>query len=136
MLSSVSSATLAAAGIRLQPPTGSAVVSQEAAQQIAVLSIPGSAIREAVLADFSDTHHVPAINTLAWAVSLTVPFGAPSAGPPPGHRPMKFSYRVVFIDAKTGAFIEAAGGGRLQASQSLGSEEHGLLTWAFLTRSG
>jgi hypothetical protein len=77
--------------------------------------MPGSTVRETVLADFSDTHRVPAISTLAWAVSLTPPpgFRVPSAGPPPGHPGMKPSYLVVFIDAKTGAFIQAAAGGQL-----------------------
>ena len=36
-------------------------------------SMPGRAVREAVLADFTDSHAVPAIDTLAWVVALTVP---------------------------------------------------------------
>ena len=116
MLSSVSSAALADAGIRLQPPTSSAVMSQEAAERAAVRAMPGRTVRETMLADFSDTHTVPAISTLAWAVSLTVPPGSrpPSAGPPPGHPGMAPSYLVVFIDARTGAFIMATSQGRLQ----------------------
>ena len=113
MLSSVSAAALAQAGIQLQPPTSSAAVSQEAAEQAALRSMPGRVVREAVLADFRDTHAVPAIDTLAWAVSLTVASHAVSGGPFPG-RLMKPLYMVVFIDAMTGAFIRAAGGGRLQ----------------------
>jgi len=34
--------------------------------------MPGRMVREAVLADFSNAHAVPVINTLAWAVALTV----------------------------------------------------------------
>ena len=66
-----------------------------------------------MLADFSDTNHVPPIHALAWAVSLTIPpgFRAPSAGPPPGDPALKApSYLVVFIDASTGAFIEGTAG--------------------------
>lgn len=118
MLSSVSSAALARKGIRLQPPTSSAVASQEAAERAAVRAMPGSTVRETVLADFSDTHVVPAINTLAWAASLTAPPGwMASAGPPPGH-PVEVSHLVVFIDARTGVFIMATSGGRLQPRQS------------------
>lgn len=124
VLSSVSSAALADAGIRLQPPASSAVVSQEAAERAAVRAMPGRTVRETVLADFSDTHAVPAISTLAWAVSLTVPPGSrpSSAGPPPGHRGMEPSYLVVFIDARTGAFIMATSHGRLQPRPNRGSE--------------
>ena len=118
MLSSVSAAALAQQGIRLQPPTGSAVVSQEAAKQAAVRSMPGREVREAVLADFTNTHAVPPVSTLAWAVSLTVPSRAVSGGPFPGHPPMKPLYMVGFIDARTGTFIMAAGGGQLQPHQS------------------
>jgi hypothetical protein len=115
MLSSVSATALAKAGIQLQAPTSAAVVSQAAAERTAVLANPGSAVSETILADFSNTHSVPAINALAWAVSLTFPSGrrAASAGPHPGHRPMEPSYLVVFIDATTGAFIMATSGGRL-----------------------
>ena len=116
MLSSVCSTSLADMGIRLQPPTSSAVVSREAAEQAALRSMPGRAIREAVLANFSHTHTVPEINILAWAVALTVPLQA-RAGPRPGH-PVKPSFMVVFIDAVTGAFILAAGGGQLQPEES------------------
>jgi hypothetical protein len=125
MLSSVSSAALAHAGIRLQPPTSSAVVSQEAAERAAVRAMPGRTVRETVLADFSDIHAVPAINTLAWAVSLTVPPGSrpPSAGPFPGHRGMEPSYLVVFIDARTGVFIMATSRGRLQPRPNRSSEQ-------------
>jgi len=122
MLSSVSSAALAHTGIRLEPPTSSAVVSQEEAEQAAVRSRPEMIVCETVLADFSDTHAVPAIDTLAWAVSMTVPSGFPmaSAGPFPGHPGMRaeLSYLVVVIDARTGAFIMATGGGQFQPRQS------------------
>ncbi len=118
MLSSVSAAALAQAGIRLQPPTSPAVVSQEAAGQAAVRSMPGREVRESVLADFTNIHAVPPISTLAWAVSLTVPSRAVSGGPFRGHTPMKPLYMVVFIDARTGTFIMAAGGGQLQPHQS------------------
>jgi hypothetical protein len=126
MLSSASSAALAGAGIRLQPPTSFAVVSQEAAERAAVRAMPGRTVRETVLADFSDTHTVPAINTLAWAVSLTVP--PPGSRPPSadqrlGHRGMEPSYLVVFIDARTGAFIMATSQGRLQPRPNRGSEQ-------------
>jgi hypothetical protein len=116
---------MAHAGIRLLPPTSSAVVSQEAAEQAAVRAMRGRTVREAVLADFSDTHAVPAIDTLAWAVSLTVPPSSrpPSAGPPPGHRGMEPSYLVVFIDARTGAFIMATSQGRFQPRPYRSSEE-------------
>ena len=131
MLGSVSSAALAIAGIRLQPPTSSAVVSQEAAERAAVRAMPGTTVRETVLADLSDTHTVPAIDTLAWAVSLTVPPGSrpPSAGPPPRHPGMKPSYPVVFylvvfIDARTGAFIMATSQGRFQAPP--GPQQRGM----------
>lgn len=124
MLSSVSSAALAHAGIRLQPPASSAVVSQEAAERAAVRAMPGRTVRETVLADFSDIHAVPAINTLAWAVSLTVPPGSrPWAGPFPGSPGMEPSYLVVFIDARTGAFIMATSRGRLQPRPDRSSEE-------------
>ena len=125
MLSSVSSAALADAGIRLRPPMSSAVVGQEAAERAAVRAMPGRTVCETVLADFSDTHAVPAISTLAWAVSLTVPRGSrpPSAGPPPGHRGMEPSYLVVFIDARTGAFIMATSHGRFQPRPNGSSEE-------------
>jgi hypothetical protein len=125
MLSSVSSAALAHAGIRLQPPTSSAVVLQEAAERAAVRAMPGRTVRETVLADFSDTYAAPAINTLAWAVSLTVPPGSrrPWAGPFPGSPGMEPSYLVVFIDARTGAFIMATSRGRLQPRPNRSSEE-------------
>jgi hypothetical protein len=125
VLSSVSSAALAHAGIRLQPPTSSAVVSHEAAERAAVRAMPGRTVRETVLADFSDTHTVPAISTLAWAVSLTVPPGSrpPWAGPFPGSPGMEPSYLVVFIDARTGAFIMATSRGRLQPRPDRSSEE-------------
>jgi hypothetical protein len=115
LLNSVSAATLAEAGIQLRAPTTSAVISQAAAQQTALQAFPGtSTVRETVLADFSDTDHVPAINALAWAISLTVPSGykPASAGPPPGHPGMRVSYLVVFIDATTGKFIMATSGGQ------------------------
>jgi hypothetical protein len=101
------------------------VVSQEAVERAAVHAMPGRTVRETVLADFSDTHTVPAINTLAWAVSLTVPPGSrpPSGGPPPGHRGTEPSYLVVFIGARTGAFIMAASQGRLQPGPNRSSEQ-------------
>ena len=127
MLSSVSSAALAHTGIRLQPPTSSAVVSQEAAERAAVRAAPGRTVRETVLADFSNTPAAPPIDTLAWAVSMTVPPGFPmaSAGPFPGHPGMEpeLSYLIVFIDARTGAFIMATGGGRLQPHQGGSGEK-------------
>ena len=116
MLSSVSSAALADMGIGLLPPTSSPLVSQEAAEQAALRAMPGRTIREAVLADFSNTHAVPAINMLAWAVALTVPSRA-QAGPPAGLT-VKPLFMVVFIDGITGAFIMAAGGGRLPPDES------------------
>jgi hypothetical protein len=125
MLSSVSSAALAHAGIRLQPPTSSAVVSQEAAERAAVRAMPGRTVRETALADFGDIHTVPAISTLAWAVSLTVPpgFRPPSGGPFPGSPGMEPSYLVVFIDARTGVFIMATSRGRLQPRPNRSSEQ-------------
>ena len=116
MLNSVSDAALARVGIRLQPPTSSAVVSQQTAEQTALRSMPGRAIREAALADFSATHAVPPISALAWAVALTVPAQA-RGGPSPGV-PIKPLFMVVFIDARTGAFIMATGAGRLQPDGS------------------
>jgi hypothetical protein len=116
MLSSVSSTSLDNMGITLQPPASPAVVSQEAAEQAALQAMPDRIVREAVLADFSNTHAVPAINTLAWAVALTVPSRA-WGGPPPG-RPVKPLFMVVFIDAMTGVFIMAAGGGQLQPCET------------------
>ena len=115
MLKTVSATALAQAGIRLQPPTSSAVVSQAAAQQAALSASPAgpaSAVREAVLADLNDTNNVPPIHTLAWAVSLTMPpgFRAPSAGPPGNPPPKAPSFLVVFIDASTGAFTEGMAG--------------------------
>lgn len=125
MLNSVTSTALASSGIRLQPPTSTAVVSQEAAERAAVRAMPGRTVHETVLADFSNTHAVPPINTLAWAISLTVPPGSrmTSAGPPPGHPEIERTYLVVFIDARTGAFIMASSGGRFQPRQSRSSEE-------------
>ena len=116
MLSSVKSTSLADMGIRLQPPTSSALMSREAAEQAAMRSMPGRAVREAVLANFTDSHAVPAIDTLAWVVALTVPSQA-LGGPPPGH-PVEPLFMVVFIDARTGAFIMAAGGGQLRPHES------------------
>jgi hypothetical protein len=116
VLNSVSASTLAEAGIQLRAPSGSAAIRQATAQQTALQAFPGtSTVRETVLADLSNTHHVPAINTLVWAVSLTVPSGfcPASAGPPPGNRGMRVSYLVVFIDAATGEFIMATSGGQL-----------------------
>jgi len=112
MLNSVSATALARAGIRLQAPTKPATVSQDAAQRAALQAMPGSTIRETVLADFSDTHHVPAISTLAWAISLTDASGF--RGPAGGRAVVKPSHLVVFIDAGTGEFIMATKGGRLQ----------------------
>jgi hypothetical protein len=114
MLKSVSATFVSQAGIQLRAPTGSAAVIQHAAQQTALQEFPGSTVRETVLTNFSDTHHVPAISTLAWAVSLTVPsdFPAPS-GPAPARSHMKPSYLVVFINATTGTFIEAISGGKV-----------------------
>jgi hypothetical protein len=103
-------------GIHLQPPTSSALVSREVAERTTLRSMPGRAVREAVLADFTDSHAVPAIDTLAWAVALTVPSHA-LAGPLPGH-PVKPLFMVVFIDARTGVFIMAAGGGQLRPHKS------------------
>jgi hypothetical protein len=125
MLGSVSSAALAHAGIWLQPPTSSAVVSQEAAERAAVRAASGRTVRETVLADFSNAHAVPVINALAWAVSMTVPPGSAmaSAGPFPGRPEVEMSYLVVFIDARTGAFIMATSGGRLRPRQGGSSEE-------------
>lgn len=112
-LSSASGADLMQDGIQLQNPTSTATVSQAAAQQTALQAFLGSSVRDTALANFSDTHHVPAINALAWAVSLTFPSGInpTSEGPPPGHPGLKLSYLVVFIDATTGAFIEATSKG-------------------------
>lgn len=113
VLNSASAADLAQDGIQLLNPTSTATVSQAAAQQTAMQAFLGSSVRETVLANFSDTHHVPAINALAWAVSLSFPSGInpTSEGPPPGHPGLKMSYLVVYIDATTGAFIEAASKG-------------------------
>lgn len=117
MLSTVSATVLAQAGIQLQEPTSTAAISQSAAEQAALQQMPGSTVREAVLTDFSDAHAVPSISTLAWAISLTPPpgFRAPSQGPAPGPATGNpalnpASYMVIFIDAKTGAFIEGTAG--------------------------
>jgi hypothetical protein len=115
VLNSASATDLAQAGIQLKGPTSSAAVSQAVAQQTALQEFPGSTVREAVLANFSNTHHVPEINTLAWAISLTSPSGIDpaSVGPPPGHPGLKLSYLVVFIDAATGEFIQSTAKGHL-----------------------
>lgn len=110
-LAGVSPAELARAGIRLQAPTGRATVSKSAAQRAALRSFPGiTAVRNAVLADFANTHRVPPAHALAWAFSLAIPPGyraAPNGGAPTDNGTAKISYLVVFINAKTGAFIQA-----------------------------
>ena len=114
VLKTVSAAFLANVGIELKAPANSAAVSKAVAEQAALRQIPGSAVRETVLADFSNTHSVPAIKTLAWVVSLSFPSGFPGSSGPAGRRSRpKLSYMVVFIDAGTGAFIQATSGGRL-----------------------
>jgi hypothetical protein len=114
MLDPVTAAALAWAGIQLQTPADPAVISQDAAQRAALAAMPASAVRETALADFTDTHRVPAVSTLARAVSLTVPSGThpASARPRPGNRRPGPSFLVVFIDARTGAFIQATSRGR------------------------
>lgn len=110
-LAGVSPAELAQSGIRLQAPTGRATVSKSAAQRTALRTFPGiTAVRNAVLADFANTHRVPPVHALSWAFSLAIPPGyrvAANGGAPPGNRTAKLSYLVVFINAKTGAFIQA-----------------------------
>ena len=116
MLKSVSATALSRAGICLRAPAKPATVSQDAAQQAALRAMPGTAIRETVLADFSDTHHVPAIRALAWVISLTGASGfrPHRAGPARGGVVVQPEYLVVFIDAGTGEFIMATKAGRLQ----------------------
>lgn len=97
MLNSVNATALAKAGIRLQAPTKPALVSQDAALRAALRAVPGSTVRETLLADFSDTHHVPPISTLAWAVSLTGPAGFRPypGGPARGRAVIRPSYLLV-----------------------------------------
>lgn len=113
-LASVDAATLQREGITLGTPTGAAVASQASVEQQALQQFPGSSVNQTVLAEFSDMHHVPAIQTLAWVVSLSPPpgFHAPSNG---GFRSgtqsiSSASYLVLVFDAGTGAFVEGTTG--------------------------
>lgn len=112
-LASVGAATLQREGITLGAPTGAAVVSQASVEQQALQHFPGSSVTQTVLAEFSDTHHSPAIQALAWAVSLSPPpgFRAPSNGGPWNTQgAASVSYLVLVFDARTGAFVEGTTG--------------------------
>ncbi len=111
ILSAVSAADLASFGIDLQAPSASSQVAPDSAAATAVKSFPGSSVSQVVLASFSDNSRVPAIHRLAWVVTLVPGAGfrgpAGTAGAATNSAP---SYIVVFLDASTGAFIEAISG--------------------------
>lgn len=111
-LEAVSSSALAQEGIQLQPPTSTAAVTQAAAENAAVAALPGSTVRQSVLAEFTDSNHVPVISALAWAVSLSPPtgFDGPSVGPAGGGPGTAAGYVVVFINAQTGTMLEGIAG--------------------------
>lgn len=108
-LTAVSAQTLASGGITLSTPTTTAAVSQSAAIQAAQTQFPGAQVHQAVLAQVQDSHQVPALDRLCWAVSLVPPAGTESVGPP-GSTPLPASYFVLFIDAQTGAFVFGTAG--------------------------
>jgi hypothetical protein len=112
-LASIDAATLQQEGITLGTPTGAAVVSQASVEQQAQRRFPGSSVNQTVLAEFNDTHHSPAIQALAWVVSLSPPPGF--RGPSNGGRSStqgvaNASYLVLVFDAGTGAFVEGTTG--------------------------
>jgi hypothetical protein len=103
-LSAVSAQTLAAGGITLSNPTVSATVNKAAAVGVAQNQFPGAQVREAVLAQVRDDHQAPPLDRLCWIVSLVPPAGVGSVGPS-GNTSSPASYLLVFIDARTGAFV-------------------------------
>jgi hypothetical protein len=112
-LQTASTTALAATGIRLGAPVGSAKIDEATASTAAVAEYPGSTVREAVLAQVADEHAAPALHCLCWAVSIAPPDGSqfPSSGP--ANRPttaVALSYSIMFIDANTGQFVEGTAG--------------------------
>jgi hypothetical protein len=111
-LLAVSATELAGFGIDLEAPSASSPVGSDSAAATAVKSFPGASVSQVVLASFSDTNRVPAVHNLAWVVVL-VPgpgFRGPSGPASKLSQTILPTYIVVFVDANTGAFIEAISG--------------------------
>ena len=108
-LQTASASSLAAVGIHLTAPVGSAAVSGDTAAKAAIAQYPGSTVREAVLARVDDTNSAAPVHCLCWVISLNPPdgFHFPSGGPPDSpNKDQVPSYWIMIIDANTGQFLE------------------------------
>jgi hypothetical protein len=101
-------------GFRLtSPPVGFPAIDRAAAEATALDQFPFATIVEAALVEMVGSHDRPPIRCVCWAVSLAPTPGrdfAPASGPHGmGPKPPTvFGFMVVFIDASTGKYIEAA----------------------------
>lgn len=104
-MQTVTEAQLAMHGVTLGMPatTAQPAISQAVAEQAAMAHFPGAKVRETVLTQVTMTAHVPPIQCLCYAVSLT-PGNLVGSEGPPGSPHMPATYLVAFMDASTGAF--------------------------------
>ncbi len=109
LLHSVSSKTLAAAGITLDPakPQTVPAIRQSEAERLAVGSSTSTIVRESVLAR---VHSYLLPGRLCWVVSVWPAGGIASYGPPGSH-PLRGTWDIEFIDAITGEHLGGASGG-------------------------
>lgn len=112
LLRSVSSKTLVASGIALDPadPRTVALIRQVEAERLAVGPSTSTIVRESILARVH-THLLT--GRLCWVVSVWPSGGIASFGPPGSH-PLRGTWDVEFIDATTGEHLGGASGGAVR----------------------
>lgn len=112
-LLTVNAAELATSGISLATPQGSANISEEDARGIIGNRLPGTTIRELVLAQFVDSHRSPVVNQLCWVASVggySRTITLPLQPGQPRTTTQLTGFLVVAIDAGTGDFVESLQG--------------------------
>jgi hypothetical protein len=113
-LQSVSTRTLdLAAGVELQPPSSQPGATRQTAEKAAVQAYPGSAIREVILVNLNEKYMVPQVQRLAWVVSVAPAEGIWSSAADRNHNRIQLDYLLVFVDAKTGLYINSLRGRQL-----------------------
>lgn len=106
-LTSVSPRALTERGISLDTPAQAATVSRDAAVRVALWFQARSEIRDAVVAQVRAAG-LPEINgRTCWVVSIMPPGGIWSVIGEPGAPRLPQKYLLVFVDARTGAFLLA-----------------------------
>lgn len=108
-LQSVTSRTLAASGVILQPSAEAPMIGSDQAVSTIQNYFPNAQVRERLLARVEDTHVHPSIDGLFWVLSIV-----PHDGIYSFDRRMTGTYQLVFINASTGMYTFGLSGGEIK----------------------